>query len=165
MDCQQYTEILNVYLDGELPELPHAAQAHAATCSHCSALVSQLTAIRKAAKMMQPKTLTEAAETTILARVQGKIAKTKSARRTFGFATFSGGLRWSRAIFAAAIVGMLIYTYFTFNGGQQIQQEATLAADQEIEILLEEHALQMESGIFQTGTVPARVMVTAASNR
>lgn len=165
MDCQQYTEILHVYLDGELQELPQPAKAHAAICTDCMAMTRDLTAIRKATQFVQISELNEAAQANMIMHVQNRIIAKKGHKKHQFLSVLWRHIRWSRAFAAAAVVALLVYSYFAFEDYQQTQRVAALTAEEEIEILLEEHTWQMESGIFQTGTMPSRVMLTAASGR
>ena len=168
MKCQQYTEILNVYLDGELRDVPEAAVKHAEICADCRLLTQQLATLRSAARTLPPADLSESGQATIISGVQNRIAAMRSRKHIlhiFGFSRFFAGLRWSRAFVAAALFGLLVLSYVEYRDYRVSLKNAELAAEEELEILLEEHALQTESGIFATGTVSTRAVLTAASNR
>ena len=99
MKCQQYTEILNVYLDGELRDVPEAAVKHAEICADCRLLTQQLATLRSAARTLPPADLSESGQATIISGVQNRIAAMRSRKHIlhiFGFSRFFAGLRWSR---------------------------------------------------------------------
>jgi hypothetical protein len=167
MNCQHYSDILNVFLDGEIDHIPGAAKKHAETCQTCQALTQELLGLHKFAGRLEAAQLTPEGENAITARVATRIAASKKSRRFSpgGAVTdFLAALRW-RPVLATVVAGVLLIVALQQFRGDEAAQKPVLQAEDEIEVILEEHALQMESGIFQTDAVPTRVVATVASSR
>ncbi|MFQ5632822.1 MAG: hypothetical protein ACE5I1_28975 [bacterium] len=166
MDCQQYTDILNVFLDGEIENLPAAAKKHAAGCTECTALTHDLNSLCECSQPLQAIALTENGKAAIIRSVRKKIvsSETKETRSVFGIvAEVLAGLRWGRAFVAVAAI-VVVFAFLQFRI-QETSQKTALNPEEEIEVLLEEHTLQMENSIFHTGALPTRVVATVASGR
>lgn len=167
MDCQQYTSILNVFLDGEIENLPEAAKKHAEACKKCKLLTHDLGALRTFSQPLHAVALTEIGKSAITQGVRKRMAahERKWQHAYIDYITrLLNGLRWGRVVAVAAVAAILVLTYSQFQN-HALSQKTTLNAEDEIEALLEEHTLQMENSIFHTDALPTSVVATVASSR
>lgn len=167
MDCRQYSDILNVLLDGEIQGLPTAALQHVETCAQCQALTSELESLSGAIKSFETFQLTQEGKSLLTTNVMRKI-NSSAQKESFSLdnliAEFLVGLRWRNVLATVAVAIGVFWAVLQYRG-EESPMNTALMPEEEIEFLLEEHTLQMESSIFQSGALPTRVVATVASGR
>jgi hypothetical protein len=167
MDCRQYSDILNVFLDGEIQGLPGAAKQHVETCAPCQSLTRELESLSSAIENFETFQLTREGKSLLTTKVMRTInssVRKKSFRVNNLMAEFFVGLRW-RNVFATAAVAIVVFWAVLQYRGEELSTKTALMPEEEIEFLLEEHTLQMESSIFQSGALPMHIVATVASGR
>lgn len=162
MTCEHFTEVLQSYLDGELDSLPHAAIEHTHACRRCQRLGDELIRIRQIAGDLAACRLSRKGEQAIIGRVQRRIAAVQK-RPAMGVLSWLPTQRWRPALGIAMVLLILIATYFTFfyRSGQE---HTAFRPEDEIEVLLQEHTVQMESNLLQPAPLPSRVVTTVAGS-
>lgn len=164
MDCRHCQNILQVYFDGELEALPQAAEAHLHSCATCRRLREDLQQMRELARSTAPAELSAAGLEQITMRVRQHIRAEKTAPgRTRAILGWLPQLHWRRVL-AAAVASVMLLIAASQVWQAQAPAGRELHAERELEILLEEHTLEMDSGIFHNGGFTT-TMVSMTSNR
>ncbi len=152
MECQKFNESLQSVLDGNMETLPAAAQRHIQNCENCRLLYSQLLELRKAVQDAPKPELSPRAETLIARSITNRIRSSLASQSHSVWQNLSDtitAIRWQRVLFASAPIAIgiiLILQVFTTT----VPEPTNLQVENDIEILLEEHTIAMENGIFHS---------------
>ena len=167
MDCQQFNESLQSFLDGSLETLPAAANQHRQRCETCRLLHSQLLALRKAVQEAPKHELSPQAVNLITRSITNRIRYTLSSpSHSFwqNLVDRFSAIRWQRVFFASAPVAIAILLILQVFKSP-VPEPTILQADNDIEILLEEHAIAMENGIFHSSSQYANLITTTETEQ
>lgn len=162
MDCQQFNKSFQTKLDGNRWTLPAAAERHCQICDSCRLLYTQMLELQKAIREAPEPKLSPHAETLLTHRIAEKIAPPKkSAQQYFwyGLSDIIKGLRWERVFLTSALATVSLLIILRLSQPDTLEV-TNLQAGSDIEILLEEHAIAMENGIFQGTSHYANFLTT-----
>lgn len=155
MKCQQFNETLQALLDGTLETLPSHAEMHMQSCKSCQVLYRQMLALQRAVRETSLPRLSPQGEAILTQRIAVKHAKfTRPVQMPSLWHTLLNiftALRWVRVLLAGALVaaGLVIILQFIKPSTPEVTHRET---GSDLEILLEEHTMAMDSGIFQGST-------------
>lgn len=152
MKCSQFNEALQALLDGNLSQLPETASAHLQDCAACQRQYEQLTRLQKMTHELPVEALSETATNGLAQRVAAATWHPRQPRLQSLFDLFAG-LRWRRVFPIGAVAVALVLLMLNLTGRKSSEIQETRATN-ELDLLLEEHALVMENSIFATGALP-----------
>ena len=166
MTCQHFGDLLQVVLDGELERLPAAAKRHMETCDACRATAAAFQQLRTAADELRLSSISAPIEAALYDRIERRIANAKMRQRSpLRFPTPRFLPVKLQPILATAVVALVLLLAYVFLRPEHTADQTALRSEDEIEVLLEEHTLQMESNLFQTTTLPSKLVSTVATVR
>lgn len=167
MECRQFTDNLQSFLDRKTGELDVSAERHMRRCESCRILYAQMLKLQSAVREVPAQSLSAEAETLLLNRIAQRVPrKERSALESFWqvLAASRRAVRWQRVLITGAVATAGIIMILRLSNPSA--PEATdLQAGNDIEILLEEHARAMDSGIFQGTSQYANVITTIEEER
>ncbi|MFQ5822573.1 MAG: hypothetical protein ACE5JB_00795 [bacterium] len=162
MKCQQFIENLQTMLDNSVETLPAAAERHRQSCESCRLIHTHMLNLQNAARKAPIPKLSSRAETLLTHRIVEKIApRNKSAQPSFWYilSDIIKALRWERVFITGALITASLVIVLRLT--KPNTPEATnVQTRNDIEILLEEHTMAMDSGIFQSNTQYANLVTT-----
>lgn len=162
MDCQQFYKSLQTMLDSTVNTLPVAAEEHTLICESCRLLYTQMLELKSAVREAHKPKLSPRAERLLANRIAEKIAPPKkSAQQYFwyGLSDIIKGLRWERVFLTSALATVSLLIILRLSQPDTLEV-TNLQAGSDIEILLEEHTIAMENGIFQGTSHYANFLTT-----
>lgn len=161
MNCQQVSNLIQLKLDDALPELPSRASAHLRECNRCRALQAELQSLQHLAHTLDAPQLPEREVHTLAARIMSQLQRRAKTRSQGVFGRHFAPIRWQTALTTATVLALLALAVWQFR-----PHEAPLvtdaALDEEIELLFEEHTLEMEINLFDANTLSSQVITTVA---
>jgi len=108
MSCEDYETLIGDYVDGDLDEVRRASvESHLSTCASCQVLVADFSAIRAAARTLEPHTPPAHAWQRLTAAIEAE------PRPLLGF----GGPQWWR-VFAPAAAMTVLVVALAWTAGQ-----------------------------------------------
>lgn len=164
MDCHEFNENLQVLLDGGAEWLSPVAKKHRESCADCRRLYTQMLQLQRAFRETPRPKLSSQAETLLARRIARQVTATATPVSTpsfwHGLRHHFKALRWERVFLAGGLVAAgLVIIFQLFKPDMTRMNDLRTAND--MEILLEEHAMAMDSGIFE-GTYQYANLVTTA---
>ncbi|RMG79578.1 MAG: hypothetical protein D6707_07895 [Bacteroidetes bacterium] len=157
MKCKEFEEILNQAMDAGHWQLSQKAEKHREDCQHCQEFYHSMIQLKNNLQQFPTPELSPSALRILSLNVLKKIRTTES--RTKGIEVlrdFFSSLRWERLLVTASL--LLIGIFLAWKFFVTDMRHNHLQTENDLEILMEEHALATENSIFYSTTAYTNVI-------
>jgi anti-sigma factor RsiW len=149
MDCHKFDEELQNLLNDESRELSSLADDHRRKCERCDLAYRELLSLRRLAREIATPRLDRRSENHLVKQIVGQAAPLRNQEPMFPLLSdLFAGLRWDRLLLAGGLATALLAVVLRLTE-PKVQGPDPLQADAEIQEMVEEHVMAMDSGIFQ----------------
>ena len=153
-------------MDGSLEELPESMKNHQESCKKCAALAQDFARIRESINIHHHPSLTPEGGHFISKNVLAAIGRKSGIYQGIDAHVHSKRplqLHWRRVGFAAACAILVVAALMHFPGDKQ--EDLYINFDEELNVLVDEHILEMESTLFEAEPVrPVFVSINSRGN-
>ncbi|MCG8607833.1 hypothetical protein MJD09_22965 [bacterium] len=149
MDCHKFDEELERLLNDELGILPSRAEDHRKQCDRCETVYRESLSLRTLAREAATRRLDQWAENRLVNQIVDQAVPNSNQQALFPlWSGLFAGLRWDRVLLASGLATALLASVLRLTE-PKVNRPDPLQADAEIQELVEEHVMAMDSGIFQ----------------
>ena len=150
MVCRDFENHLQAMLDSKIDPLSSEMDRHRRSCSSCQLLHKEMVALRKALQQLPRPVLSLQAEIHLKRDVSKALRPSTPVSQKHllqTLADFLGTLRWGRVAITGlcAVVALLSIIELSTS---QLTTNASLETPVDVDMLMEEHQMAIDSGIF-----------------